>query len=40
MQLKASIRFTNNEQAEFFSTLRKRVDTYFRDNKISPHANA
>jgi len=40
MQLKANLRFTNNEQAEFFSTLRKRVDTYFRDNKISPYANA
>lgn len=40
MKLKEPIRFTNNAQAEFFSTLRKRVDAYFRENKISPHANA
>lgn len=40
MKLKEPLRFTNNEQAEFFSTLRKRVDHYFRDNNISQFANA
>ncbi|MFT5958213.1 MAG: linoleoyl-CoA desaturase, partial [Flavobacteriales bacterium] len=34
------VRFGNREQAAFFSTLRKRVDGYFKENKISRHADA
>lgn len=30
---------SNKEKALFFSTLRKRVDSYFRDNNISKHYN-
>jgi linoleoyl-CoA desaturase len=33
-------RFKTGKDLEFFSTLRKRVDQYFIDNKISQHANA
>ena len=34
------VRFSNREQAAFFSTLRKRVDGYFKENNISRHADA
>jgi linoleoyl-CoA desaturase len=34
------LRFQQGEQLEFFSTLRKRVDAYFKENHISKHANA
>lgn len=30
---------SNKEKALFFSTLRKRVDSYFRDNNLSKHYN-
>ena len=35
----AKINFVNQEQAGFASTLRKRVDSYFTDNKISKFGN-
>ncbi len=34
-----SIRFNNQHQPEFFAVLRGRVNQYFKDNKISKHAN-
>lgn len=36
------IRFVDKDKdkALFFSTLRKRVDTYFKENKISKHYNS
>lgn len=36
------IRFIDKDKdkAKFFSTLRQRVDTYFKENKISKHADA
>lgn len=40
MKDKSPIRFINNGGNEFFSVLRKRVDAYFKENKISHHANA
>lgn len=33
------ITFTNNQQLEFFSTLRSRVDAYFKENNISKSGN-
>jgi linoleoyl-CoA desaturase len=33
------IKFTNPDKTEFFNILRKRVDTYFTENKISPQAD-
>ncbi|MFD1143567.1 fatty acid desaturase family protein [Larkinella insperata] len=35
MQLK----FTNTARSQFFVTVRHRVDAYFKENGISPHAN-
>lgn len=35
-----NIRFARGEQLEFFSTLRKRVDAYFKDNNISHRGNS
>ncbi|HTL80972.1 MAG TPA: acyl-CoA desaturase [Bacteroidia bacterium] len=40
MQKKGQIRFTGTDNAIFFVTLRKRVEDYFRDNKISRNYNA
>jgi linoleoyl-CoA desaturase len=33
------IRFVAKDRTQFFSVLRKRVDQYFEENKISKHAN-
>src|SRR5687767_12456483 len=33
-------KFTNRNQSEFFSTLKKRADGYFNEKGISPYANA
>ena len=33
------IKFSNNIQTDFFSTLKSRVDGYFEENKISKNAN-
>ncbi|OZI05829.1 acyl-CoA desaturase [Siphonobacter sp. BAB-5385] len=34
------LKFTNTNRSQFFATVRQRVDTYFKDNGISPHANS
>lgn len=34
------IRFVDTGKSEFFATVRKRVDAYFKDNNISKNANA
>jgi linoleoyl-CoA desaturase len=34
-----SVKFNAQDQPEFYRTLRKRVDAYFKDNQISRHAN-
>jgi linoleoyl-CoA desaturase len=39
MKTKQPIRFVNNSGNEFFAVLRQRVDKYFKDKKISQHAN-
>lgn len=33
------IRFVNKDKNQFFSTLKKRVDAYFKDQKISKYSN-
>lgn len=40
MAEKTAVRFINKNKTEFFYTLRKRVDEYFKVNGISKHANA
>src|SRR5690554_6840930 len=35
-----NIKFNNANRKEFYATLKSRVDGYFKDNNISPHANA
>lgn len=37
---KATIRFVHPQKTDFFITLKKRVDKYFEDNKISRNANS
>jgi linoleoyl-CoA desaturase len=39
-QLKGSIKFANPQKNTFFSTLKKRVDEYFKSEKISPYGNS
>lgn len=39
-QQKANIRFVSPQKTDFFITMKKRVDQYFEDNKISRNANA
>ena len=34
-----SVKFNRKDRPEFFSTLRSRVNQYFKDNNISKHAN-
>ncbi|MFA0961464.1 fatty acid desaturase [Roseivirga sp. BDSF3-8] len=34
-----AVRFNNHNQPEFFSALRKRVNSYFKENNISKYAN-
>lgn len=34
------IRFVNKEKTQFFALLQQRVNAYFEQNHISPHANA
>src|SRR5690606_737295 len=34
------VKFVSPNRSEFFSTVRKRVDLYFAENKISKHANS
>jgi linoleoyl-CoA desaturase len=40
MKSKANLRFVPPQKTDFFMVLKKRVDQYFEDNKISRHANA
>ncbi|QJW91703.1 acyl-CoA desaturase [Spirosoma taeanense] len=35
----STVKFTNTGRSQFFSTVRKRVDTYFTENNVSPNAN-
>jgi hypothetical protein len=37
--VKGNIKFTGEDQKEFFQVLRQRVDQYFIDNNISKYAN-
>ena len=37
--MKQKIKFINKDKTQFFNTLNERVNQYFTDNKISPHAN-
>ncbi|GAA4450463.1 acyl-CoA desaturase [Nibrella saemangeumensis] len=39
MQTPIKLKFTNTPQASFFATLRQRVDAYFKQKRLSPHAN-
>lgn len=34
------LRFVSKDRSQFFAVLRKRVDAYFEENKISRHANS
>jgi len=34
------VKFTKNDKADFYKELRKRVNSYFKDNNISKYANA
>jgi len=37
--MKQKIKFVNKEKTQFFNTLKERVDNYFKENRISQHAN-
>ncbi|MFD2572390.1 fatty acid desaturase family protein [Spirosoma soli] len=37
--MNSTVKFTNKDRSQFFSTVRKRVDAYFVDNNISANAN-
>jgi linoleoyl-CoA desaturase len=37
--MKQKIKFINKDKTQFYSVLKERVDNYFIENKISPHAN-
>ncbi len=37
--MKQKIRFVSKDKTQFFNILKERVDAYFTENKISPHAN-
>lgn len=40
MNQKGKIRFVNKDKTEFFATLRKRVDGYFKENSLSKNADS
>jgi len=40
MALIQPIRFISNDKTQFFTTLHNRVDSYFKENNLSKHANA
>ncbi|HYG52049.1 MAG TPA: fatty acid desaturase, partial [Flavobacteriales bacterium] len=40
MSIKGKVRFVHKDKTLFFPTLKKRVDLYFKENKISKNANA
>jgi linoleoyl-CoA desaturase len=37
--MSSKLKFTNSNQSPFFTTLRGRVDAYFTEQALSPHAN-
>jgi len=37
--MSSKIKFTNTHKSAFYATTRQRVDTYFKENKISKYAN-
>jgi len=37
--MNTKVTFVNKDQTKFYSTLKQRVDAYFSENNISPHAN-
>src|SRR3569832_558754 len=37
--MKKKVKFVNKDKTKFFDTLKERVDQYFIENNISPHAN-
>ncbi|RAJ93034.1 linoleoyl-CoA desaturase [Larkinella arboricola] len=37
--MQTKLRFANTARSQFFATVRQRVDAYFRENGLSPHAN-
>ncbi len=39
MKKKGSVKFALEEPSQFYPTLKKRVDDYFKENNISPNAN-
>ncbi len=39
MKFQGKVRFVNKDRSKFFATLRKRVDTYFKEEQLSKHAN-
>lgn len=39
MKLKGKVKFVSQDKTQFFNILKKRVDAYFEENKISKHAN-
>ncbi len=39
MKLKENVKFVAQEKSQFFPTLKKRVDAYFKENNLSKHAN-
>ena len=38
-KLKGQVKFVNKDKNQFFATLKKRVDGYFKENNLSKHAN-
>lgn len=38
--MKGTVKFVSKDKTQFFQVLKKRVDGYFEENKISKHANA
>lgn len=38
--MSSKLRFVDHQGSEFFSTVKRRVDDYFKENKLSKHANA
>src|SRR6476619_2166516 len=39
-KLKGQVKFVNKDKNLFFSTLKKRVDNYFKEHNISKYANS
>jgi linoleoyl-CoA desaturase len=37
--MQPKLKFVNNTRSQFFATARQRVDTYFKEKGLSPHAN-